>query len=66
VIKHKKNAQSFFASFSILGPSSFLFLAQIIILYSKSSILPKNLQLTPDLGIKCSYLNKVHKKYKKV
>jgi len=53
-----KKAQSFSASFSILGPSSFLFWAQIILLYFKSSILPRNLQLKPNLEIKYSYSNK--------
>jgi len=57
---------AFLALFSILGPSSFLFLAQIILLYSKSSILPRNLQLTPNLGIKFFFSNKDHKKCKKV
>jgi len=64
MIKHKK-AQYFFASFSILGPSGFIFLAQIILLYFKSSIFPINLQLTPNLGIKCSYSNKAHKNVKR-
>jgi len=66
MIKHTKNAQSFFASFSILGPSIFIFLPQIIHLKSKSPIFLRNLQLTPNLGKKYSYSNKDHKKYKKV
>jgi len=57
---------AFSALLSILGPSNLLFLAQIILLYSKSSILPRNLQLTQNLGIKCYYSNKDHKKCKKV
>jgi len=56
---------AFSAFFFILGPSNFLFLAQIIPLYSKSSILSRKLQLTPNLGIKCSYSNKHHKNVKK-
>ena len=57
---------AFFSAFLYSGPSNFPFFAQIILLYSKSSILHRNLQLTPNLGIKCSYSNKKHKKVKKV
>jgi len=59
-------SNTFTPIYLISTPSSLLFLAQIILLYSTSSILPKNMQLTPNLGINCSSSNKAHKKCKKV
>jgi len=57
---------TFFALLCILRPSSFLFLAQIIPFSSQSPFFLRNLQLTPNLGIKCFYSIKDHKKYKKI
>jgi len=48
-----------------MGHPGFIFLAQIIFLYSKSLIFPRNMQLTPNLGIKCFYSNKAHKNVKR-